>query len=62
MVIFKQIRGPKGNTISGGKNPVEPFLSRDREAGGAKVFITFNKVREKVKAFREVVHAFTRNL
>ena len=48
--------------MSGGKGPVILFLSRDREAGGAKVFITLNEVREEVKAFREVMRVFTRHL
>ena len=51
--------------MSGGKGPVIPFLLRDREAGGVKtnigfikVITGFNKVREEVKAFREVVSFF----
>ena len=48
--------------MSGGKGPVVPSLLRDRKAGGAEVFITLNKVKEEVRALREAVHAFTRNL
>ena len=62
MVIFRRTRGPEDGTVSDGKGPVIPFPSQDREAGGAKVFITLNKVREEVRALREVVRAFTRNL
>ena len=57
-----------GSTISGGKNPVIPFLLRNKEAGGAKVntglikiIAGFNKVREKIKTFREVIFFFTWN-
>ena len=69
MVVFRRIRGPVGSVISGGKGPVILFLLRNREAGGVKVntgfikvIISFNKVREKVKTFREVVRVFTWNL
>ena len=55
--------------ISGGKGPVILFLLRDKETGRVKVntgfikiVIGFNKVKEKVKAFREVIRIFTRNL
>ena len=55
-----------GNIISGGKNPAVPFLLRNREASGVKintglikVIIGFNKVREEVKTFREVISFFT---
>ena len=55
--------------MSGGRGPVIPFLLRDREAGGVKINTGFikiitglNKVKEKVKAFREIIRVFTRNL
>ena len=45
-----------GNVVFGGRNPVVPFLLRDREAGGAKANINFikiiinlNKVKEEIK-------------
>ena len=58
-----------GGVVSGGKGPVIPFLLRDKEAGGAKVntglikIITgFNKVKKEIKALREIIRIFTRNL
>ena len=58
-----------GGVISGGKNPVIPFLLRDRKAGKVKVNISLikiiiglNKVKEKVKTLREVISFFTRSL
>ena len=55
--------------MSGGKDPVILSLLRDKEAGGVKIntglikiIIGLNKVREEVKAFREVVRVFTRSL
>ena len=69
MVIFRRTRGPVGGIISGGKNPVIPFLLRDKEAGGVKVnislikiIVNFNKVREEIKTLREVICIFTRSL
>ena len=54
-----------GSVISGGKGPAVPFSLRDKEAGGVKVniglikiIISFNKVKEKVKTFREVISFF----
>ena len=45
-----------GGIISGGKNPVIPFLLRNKEAGKVKantgfikIVINLNKVKEKVK-------------
>ena len=68
MVIFRRIQGPVGGVVSGGKGPVILFLLRDKEAGGVKVNINFikiitgfNKVREEVKALREVKFFFTRS-
>ena len=65
MAIFRQTQGPEGGVISGGKGPVIPSLSQNKEAGGAKVIINFikiiiglNKVKEDVKAFREVMSFF----
>ena len=58
-----------GGVISGGKSPVIPSLLRDREAGEVKantslteIIINFNKVKEKIKTFREVISFFTRSL
>ena len=55
-----------GGIISGGKNPVIPFLLQDREAGGVKVntglikiIINFNKVRKEIKTLREIISFFT---
>ena len=55
-----------GGVISGGKNPAVPFPLRDREAGGVKantglikIVIGLNKVKKKVKTFREVIFFFT---
>ena len=49
----------------GGRNPIIPFPLRNKEAGGVKVntglikIITgFNKIKEKVKTFREVIFFF----
>ena len=57
-----------GGVISGRKNPVIPFLLRDKEAGGVKVninlikiIINLNKIKEKVKTLREVMFFFIRN-
>ena len=47
--------------MSGGKGPVIPFLSQDREAGGAKVITGLIKVQEEVKTLREVMYVFTWN-
>ena len=51
--------------MSGGRGPVIPSLLRDREAGGAKVntglvkiIIGLNKIKEEIKALREVVFFF----
>ena len=55
-----------GGIISGGKGPVIPFSLRDKKAGGIKVItslikiiISFNKVKEKIKALREIISFFT---
>ena len=55
-----------GGIISGGKNPVIPFLLQNRKAGRAKVntslikiIIGLNKIKEEVKALREVIFFFT---
>ena len=54
-----------GGVIFGGKDPVIPFLLRNKEAGGVKVnislikvIINLNKVREEVKTFREIIFFF----
>ena len=51
--------------MSGGRGPVVPFPLRDREVGGVKantgfikVIIGLNKIREEIKALREVVFFF----
>ena len=69
MVIFGQIRRPVGGVISGGKGPAIPSLLQNKKAGKAKantnlvkVIINLNKVKEKVKALREIISFFTRNL
>ena len=69
MVIFRRIRGPVGGVVSGEKGPVIPFLLRDKEVGGVKVntgfikiIVSLNKVKEKVKVFREVVRVFAWSL
>ena len=55
--------------MSGEKGPVILSLLRNKEAGRVKVntglikiIISLNKVREKVKALREVIRVFTRSL
>ena len=57
-----------GGIIFGGKNPIIPFLLRDRETGGIKantglikIVIGLNKVREKIKTLREAISFLTRN-
>ena len=62
MIIFRQTRGLKGGVISGGKGPAVLSLLRDKEAGRVKVFITLNKVREKIKTLRKVMRILTRSL
>ena len=69
MVIFGRIRGPVDGVISGGRGPVIPSLLRNKEAGRVKantglikIIIGLNKVKEEVKALREVISFFTRNL
>ena len=54
-----------GGVIFGGRSPVIPFLLRNREAGRAKIntglikiIIGLNKIREKVKTFREIMFFF----
>ena len=54
--------------MSGGKGPAIPSPLQNKEAGRVKVNISFikiitglNKVREEVKAFREIISFFTRN-
>ena len=54
--------------ISGGRNPAVPFPLQNKEAGGVKIntglikiIAGLNKVREKVKALREIVSFFTRS-
>ena len=59
MIIFRQTQGPEGGVISGGKGPVIPSPSQNKEAGRIKVLTALNKVREEVKAFREAMRAFT---
>ena len=66
MIIFKRIRGPVGGVISGGKGPAILSLLRNKEAGKVKVniglikiIVNLNKVKEKIKTFREVIRAFT---
>ena len=58
-----------GGIISGGKGPVIPFLLRNKKAGRVKININFikiivglNKVKEKVKALREVIRILTWSL
>ena len=58
-----------GGVVFGGRGSAVPSLLRDREAGGVKVntnlikIVTgFNKVKEEVKAFREVISFFIRSL
>ena len=65
MVIFKRIRGPVGSVMSGGKGPVIPFPLQNKEAGGVKantnlteIIINLNKVKEKIKTFREIISFF----
>ena len=54
-----------GGIISGGKNPAVLFLLRNKEAGRVKaninlikMIINLNKVKEKIKTFREVIFFF----
>ena len=54
-----------GGIISGGRNPVIPFLLRDKEVGGVKVNISLikiiiglNKDKKEVKTLREVISFF----
>ena len=68
MVIFRRTQGPVGNIISGGRNPAVPSLLRNKEAGKVKantglikIVISLNKIKEKVKALREVMSFFTRS-
>ena len=68
MVIFRRTQGPVGGIIFGWKGPVIPSLLRDKEAGGVKaninlikIIINLNKVKEEVKAFREIISFFTWN-
>ena len=65
MVIFGRIRGPVGSVMSGGRGPVILSLLQNKEAGKVKVntgfikiVISLNKVKEKVKAFREIISFF----
>ena len=58
-----------GGVVSGDKGPAIPSLLQDKEAGKAKVNISFikiiaslNKVMEEIKALREIMRAFTRSL
>ena len=51
--------------MSGGRGPAVPSPLRDKEAGRAKVntnlikiIISFNKVKEEIKAFWEIVSFF----
>ena len=69
MIIFKRTRGPVGGIISGRKNPAIPFPLQNKKAGKAKVntglikiITNLNKVKEEIKALREIIRAFTRNL
>ena len=55
--------------MSGGRGPAVPFLLRDKEAdktkaniGLIKIVINLNKVKEEIKALREIIRIFTRNL
>ena len=54
-----------GNIIFGGKNPVIPSLLRNREAGGVKIntglikiVASLNKIKEEIKALREIISFF----
>ena len=58
-----------GGIIFGGKNPVVPFLLRDKEVGGIKVNIGFiqiiinlNKVKKEIKTLWEIIFFFTWSL
>ena len=69
MVIFGRIRGPVGGVIFGKRGPAVPSPLRNKEAGRVKANINFikviiglNKVKEEVKAFREVMFFFTWSL
>ena len=69
MVIFGRTRGPVGGVVFGGRGPVVPSLLRNKEAGGVKIntglfkiVIGLNKVKEEVKAFREIIFFFIRSL
>ena len=51
--------------MSGGRDPVIPSLLRNKEAGGVKINISlikiiigFNKVKEEIKIFREIIFFF----
>ena len=55
--------------MSGGKGPVIPSLLKNKEVGGVKintnlikVIINLNKVKEEIKALREIISFFTWNL
>ena len=37
--------------MSGERGPVVLFLSQDKEAGGVKVIIGLNKLKEEIKTF-----------
>ena len=52
--------------MSGGKGPAVSSSLQDRKAGGAKantglikIITGLNKIKEEVKAFREVIFFFT---
>ena len=58
-----------GGIIFGGKNPAILSLLQNKKAGKVKVninlikiIINLNKVKEKIKPFREVISFFTWNL
>ena len=61
MAVFGRNQEPEGGAISGGRGPVIPSPSRDREAGRAKIITALTKFREEVKILREAMCAFTRS-
>ena len=65
MVIFRRTRGPVGNIISGGKGPAIPSLLQNKKTGKVKIntslikiIISLNKIKEEVKALREIISFF----
>ena len=54
-----------GGVISGGKDPVIPFLLRNKKVGRVKVniglikiIISLNKVKEEIKTLQEIIFFF----